>query len=587
MRSGSDREGDGERQRSAPAPEPVVDMRGPQARVVRSVAEALDELPTERAAHGPLPELRHNVRLLAEMSEAAVQSAERKAKGERDAARAWERERERLERSLDALEGQAARLEEVSQLVARACDKAAEMPLSALARTFGALRSKYRAEWRLFRLGPLALALVSPIMSRRLAAWSPMSQPSANVEEFKLWRDVLAPERKAADGYESLEDEANDGEPWEGEDEAVYLQLVHDTFLPRVRQAIVGQGWSPKNFSPVVTLLTAWHDVVPQQIVDNITAQLVAPKIRGEVESWDPRSDPVPLHSWLLPWRAVIVDELLAPVWSVVRQKLTAAMSAWHPSDLSARAVLQPWRGVFDDAHMDAMLDRCVVPKLSIALREGLVVNPADQKLDVWRWVVAWEGVLSETALVALLEADFFPKWAKALSSWLADQPDWAEVSAWYKGWKSLLSPALQANDRVRLHLNYALDLLNAAVTGEAPPPPPASREQMLRAQAKQALEQKRRADVEEQMRRARGDATLRDVVEQLAAENDVLFAPTDKTHEGKRVHKFGGVNVVVDASLVKAQLDGPSGPWRPVGLVELVEAAHAADQATRAPDPN
>ena len=62
-----------------------------------------------------------------------------------------------------------------------------------------------------------------------------------------------------------------------------------------------------------------------------------------------------------------------------------------------------------------------------------------------------------------LIEDEFLPKWEAALKAWLQQSPNWDEVAAWYRGWKGLLSPQMRAHERVRLHLNYALDLMDTA----------------------------------------------------------------------------------------------------------------------------
>ena len=38
--------------------------------------------------------------------------------------------------------------------------------------------------------------------------------------------------------------------------------------------------------------------------------------------------------------------------------------------------------------------------------------------------------------LISLLEDHFFPKWRAVLQHWLAHNPDYDEVTAWYLGWK-------------------------------------------------------------------------------------------------------------------------------------------------------
>ena len=45
--------------------------------------------------------------------------------------------------------------------------------------------------------------------------------------------------------------------------------------------------------------------------------------------------------------------------------------SQWGPEDASVRAMLAPWRGVFEDAAFRALVVRCVVPRLAEGVRSA------------------------------------------------------------------------------------------------------------------------------------------------------------------------------------------------------------------------
>lgn len=40
-----------------------------------------------------------------------------------------------------------------------------------------------------------------------------------------------------------------------------------------------------------------------------------------------------------------------------------------------------------------------------------LVINPHQQHMDAFYWAIDWEGMVSVSSLVGLLEKHFFPKW--------------------------------------------------------------------------------------------------------------------------------------------------------------------------------
>lgn len=58
-----------------------------------------------------------------------------------------------------------------------------------------------------------------------------------------------------------------------------------------------------------------------------------------------------------------------------IRSKLSSALQKWHPSDSSAKLILQPWKDVFTPGSWEAFMVKNIVPKLGMCLGE-LVINP-------------------------------------------------------------------------------------------------------------------------------------------------------------------------------------------------------------------
>lgn len=82
-----------------------------------------------------------------------------------------------------------------------------------------------------------------------------------------------------------------------------------------------------------------------------------------EVESWNPLTDTVPIHSWIHPWLP-LMQARLEPLYSPIRNKLANALQKWHPSDSSAKLILQPWKDVFTPGSWEAFMVKNIVPKL-------------------------------------------------------------------------------------------------------------------------------------------------------------------------------------------------------------------------------
>lgn len=54
----------------------------------------------------------------------------------------------------------------------------------------------------------------------------------------------------------------------------------------------------------------------------------------------------------------------LEPLYSPIRNKLANALQKWHPSDSSAKLILQPWKDVFTPGSWEAFMVKNIVPKL-------------------------------------------------------------------------------------------------------------------------------------------------------------------------------------------------------------------------------
>jgi tuftelin-interacting protein 11 len=76
----------------------------------------------------------------------------------------------------------------------------------------------------------------------------------------------------------------------------------------------------------------------------------------------------------------LLSGERLEPLYPPIRQKLGTALVNWHPSDPSAKLILQPWLNVFKKGHVEAFVLKHVLPKLHLSMQE-FVINPHQQHL--------------------------------------------------------------------------------------------------------------------------------------------------------------------------------------------------------------
>jgi len=129
-----------------------------------------------------------------------------------------------------------------------------------------------------------------------------------------------------------------------------------------------------------------------------------------------------------------IAENRLEPVYPTIRYKLANALKSWHPSDLSAHMILEPWVDVFPPGVMEAFVSRTILPQLSYCL-QLMVINPNNQDIreccSMWcmscdqvcrpqyvfihpepfKWVLAWRDMVSPAQFASMLDKAFFPKW--------------------------------------------------------------------------------------------------------------------------------------------------------------------------------
>ena len=86
-------------------------------------------------------------------------------------------------------------------------------------------------------------------------------------------------------------------------------------------------------------------------------------------------------------------------LWPMIRFKFSSALDKWHPSDPSALELLHPWKRVFQEHEWNQLCAKAIEPKLARVL-DGLTINPRDQDMEPFEWVMAWASDISPDRMV-------------------------------------------------------------------------------------------------------------------------------------------------------------------------------------------
>ncbi|KAK3858061.1 hypothetical protein Pcinc_014682 [Petrolisthes cinctipes] len=564
----------------------VIDMTGPETRVLssyhalagRNVPYPVEEPQTRTFGHLDLPELLHNLDLLLERCEEDILSNARSLERAGDRTVHLQHERARLhsllERERVELTGLDGALAVVEELQSSHADRS--LTLQAATEAFTCLKTDHSRVYHTFQLAHLAPTLITPLLRTLLRTWEPLTNPTTYKDVFGTWQELV----------EECEDGQGMQQPELSQPLDPYHQLVWETWAVVVREAVT-TSWQPRECAPLLTLLEAWPaPLVPEWIRAHLLQQVVLPRITETVNGWDPLQDTVAIHTWLHPWLPFLAEHLQT-VYPVIRQKLGAALVHWHPSDRSARLVLEPWRRVFSGVSMTTLLQSSIVPKLETALLETNIAPPANPP-EGWRWFMDWEDLLPQQVILEVLDRSFFPRWYQSLATWLSTSPPHTQAIAWYKGWQAALPRALANHLQLRQKFQQALEICSRALTfqpgapeqfnlllagldkiSEPPPPPPLGSPPRQPQRAGPGTTK----DWANIISSARRDTlSMREVVERRCQERGVVFLPLpDRTHQGRPVYRCGSRHVSFNKTIIYAHTERG---WTPTSLDSLLDDA-------------
>lgn len=465
----------------------IIDMTGKEQKVVHGY-ESLAQLSklkseTDRVESAKknfdLPELMHNLDLLVGMTEERIVLNDKKVKYHEDMIVSLTYDEKK---SRDAASREKANVDRLTNLLdaLSKCEKSvhsSNVTLSDLIEAFQTLKTDYADEFIIYNLYQLAIPLFTPVLKRKMSEWSPFDQshsPTHTIDDDEDDKDDPVSPIYCASFYLKIKEILSDSsivmdiKQEKGRfNLKPYHRVVWETWMPAFRRLMLDIRLKMYSVE-CVDLLNAWtkYGLLPNWVLENILDQIVLPKLNEEVEEWNPLTDTTPIHVWTLPWLPLMKRRLDSTIFPIIRQKLAAALMSWHPSDHSAKAILMPWRPpVFAQDHWNTFMLRNIVPKLELVLNQ-FILNPSEQQMEPWNWVMAWQDLIPLGSLANLLDTCFFPKWLQVLSVWLNASPNYEEISKWYSGWKSSFSEKLLQHPSVKAKLAQALTMMSKSVNG-------------------------------------------------------------------------------------------------------------------------
>ncbi|KAL3268527.1 hypothetical protein HHI36_007636 [Cryptolaemus montrouzieri] len=553
----------------------VIDMTGPQQRVLSGYhalsglkappgVEHFEDVVHKKCSNFALPEIQHNLNILVDLTEQDIIRIDRKTRLNKDKIVALKQEEDVLKSLLSKEDQLVENLQIVMNMVSKLVNPSQSFSLGQVSQMFQELQEEFFEEYCRYELAELAPGLVGPLLTSAMAKWDPLSTPREFLHVFEQWKDIL---EKHLNQRGTLEGNKMGIQP--------YDSLIWHTWMPVIRTCV--SSWNARDCDILINLLEIWITVLPQWIVENIFDQLIIPRLKEEVNSWNPLTDTVPIHTWIHPWIPLLDSKLQEVIYPIIQEKLGSALTNWHPSDRSAKFMLQPWQRALPAGSFLAFLIKHIVPKLQLCM-QSLVINPHEQHLDGWHWVMDWSDMLSVGNMTLILDKFFFPRWLQTLSLWLNHNPNYSQVTEWYSGWKRMLSEELLAQPTIKENFHKALEMMHRAVNmgqqpgaresisylttieTNVPPPPPCPKVESFAEAVRTA---------------SKIPQGFKDLIAKRCEEKGILFVPiTNKFREAKQVYRLGsnGVQCYIDRNVVFYSQNNTT--WIPTSLNRLLDMA-------------
>lgn len=553
----------------------IIDMTGPEQRVLSGLTQLHQSKPEKPKSdyeitpfnrRFDIPELKKNIERLVLLSEKNLVKLKRNHDRNQRTIEDFHDERERLRELLKTLQEQLFILESLSNFVESIEEDLNDAKKLSFEKTLNKfetlLTEDFKQKIKSIKLDHLILCAFGQILANELRTWHPFDSENQSNYYFQL--------------FNRLKSLVNRSKTFE--------ILLWEHWNPIVCRNL--QCWhSIKNYDPIISFLIQWQPLIPKWMFEYFIVNALIPKLHAEVDEWNPLTDVVPVHSWIHPWLPLIAinDEyngLFEPIYETIRKKLANALTKWHPSDSSARLILEPWINVFTDSSLQTFLDVNIVPKLE-KIMQTFVINPSQQSLNEWNWVSSWISIVSFNTIVSILERHFFPKWLNVLYVWLGSgSANFNEISSWYQGWKTLMGDRMINHPTIKEFLRKALIMMDHAVNLNTGLQDFQSYYNPRGQTMSKSFNETKTTDVSinrQPIDSSEEKINFRQMIEMKAQEQGILFLPiVNRFESGHQVFKFGPYLIYIDNQVIFQQkfVQGKKS-WQPIMINNLIDLCH------------
>eukprot|EP01038_Epipyxis_sp_PR26KG_P007689 gene7689-10460_t len=570
----------------------ILDMRNNDSGVLIDLADINQTIISDSALAKPMlgQEFLHNLNIIHDNLDLEVKKDVRKMERERsiisnndinlvDITEHLERDFQRFNR----LEKLYLVLERIDSKVND--DDNDDITINSIVTLFKTLHTEFKEEFILFGLINCLLQLMRKIAMK--LSWKPFSDTDDEKFLPKFYQSWLP----LIQYFEDLKLSSIVGQI-----QQAMHNIVETYFLPIIRRAIIND-WVVKDAAKCIEIMEYLQILLPSILFEQTLDMIIMPRLTTAVNEWKPsnKNPTSMIHLWLHPWLPLLHTKI-SGFFPDIRRRIAQFLSTWHPRDELALLILKPWIAVFDQNSMDNLVVRCIIPKVVFVMRDELHINPSNQDINPFLWVIRFEPLIPFQHFTCILAGEFFPRWLRALYIWLsAENANLSEISQWYSGWKSLFSETLLKDELIMGPFNMALDmmktvLMNNSISSFHETLLAIERQNYFNIYEKKSIEMKAKIRLSElqsgngkqnisakRKHNSQAVSTFKEVVEEFALENNIEFAPrSGRLYEGKQVWLFGNNNCYFDQNVIfvsKSDVIKGHGEdqWQPISLEDLL----------------
>ncbi|PWN32361.1 TFP11-domain-containing protein [Meira miltonrushii] len=338
----------------------IVDATGKEYSSL-SAALAKHAVPTNDSTQ--LIEIRHNLRLICDGNSKALDLLANEGSAIQDRRKWLERKLHEAVRRKQNLVTKHDRVETIAKIVREIellGKRAAIDPkigLDSLMQPVQDILQRHRDAIAEMEIDAALVGAITPIFKRELSQWSSLQDPTRLCIPLKSISGALRI---------SVKDEIM----------MPYQSLLWNVWMPPVRSALNNE-WDVFGSTAVTKFYESWTPLLPAFIRDNVTHQLILPKLRSAVSDWDGKSV---LYKVVFPWMPLLhhqIDDIILES----KRRIRSSLKSWRVSE-GIPSELRKWRDVFRTSEWDSMLLEYVVEKLSTYLRVELKITASPRAQD-------------------------------------------------------------------------------------------------------------------------------------------------------------------------------------------------------------